>query len=64
MFLKMEMDDRGIPILELDVEYGDGQSGQLTTRCEAFLEMLRNSMEKPVVYSKKSRGSRSAHVTR
>jgi benzoyl-CoA reductase/2-hydroxyglutaryl-CoA dehydratase subunit BcrC/BadD/HgdB len=42
MFLKREMDERRIPILELDVEYGDGRSRELTTRFETFLEMLRN----------------------
>jgi benzoyl-CoA reductase/2-hydroxyglutaryl-CoA dehydratase subunit BcrC/BadD/HgdB len=48
IFLKKEMGDRGIPILELDVEYGDGPSGQLTTRFEAFPEMLQNRMQEPV----------------
>jgi benzoyl-CoA reductase/2-hydroxyglutaryl-CoA dehydratase subunit BcrC/BadD/HgdB len=48
IFLKKEMDERGIPILELDVEYGDGRSGQLTTRFEAFLEVLQNRMEEQV----------------
>ena len=36
-FLKKEMDGRGIPILELEVDYGDGRSGQLAKRLEAFL---------------------------
>jgi benzoyl-CoA reductase/2-hydroxyglutaryl-CoA dehydratase subunit BcrC/BadD/HgdB len=40
MFLKKEMDERGIPILELDVDYGDGRSAQLTARFEAFMEKL------------------------
>jgi hypothetical protein len=43
-----EEEDRGIPILALDVEYGDGPSGQLTTRFEAFPEMLQNRMQEPV----------------
>jgi benzoyl-CoA reductase/2-hydroxyglutaryl-CoA dehydratase subunit BcrC/BadD/HgdB len=42
MFLKKAMDDRDIPILELEVEYGDGGSRQLTTRFRAFFDMLRN----------------------
>jgi benzoyl-CoA reductase/2-hydroxyglutaryl-CoA dehydratase subunit BcrC/BadD/HgdB len=41
-WLKKEMDKRGIPILELSVDYGDAPSGQLRTRLEAFLEMLQN----------------------
>jgi len=36
------MKERGIPILELDVEYGESGSGQMRTRVEAFLEMLQN----------------------
>lgn len=30
----------GIPLLELDVEYGTSGSGQISTRVQAFLEML------------------------
>jgi benzoyl-CoA reductase/2-hydroxyglutaryl-CoA dehydratase subunit BcrC/BadD/HgdB len=41
-WLKKEMDHRGIPILELGVDYCDRPSGQLKTRVEAFLEMLQN----------------------
>jgi benzoyl-CoA reductase/2-hydroxyglutaryl-CoA dehydratase subunit BcrC/BadD/HgdB len=44
-WLKKEMDQRGIPILELGVDYGDAPSGQLKTRVEAFLEMLQNRVE-------------------
>jgi len=40
------MQQRGIPILELDVEYGEGGSGQMRTRVEAFLEILLNRAEK------------------
>ena len=39
LFLDKEMKERGIPILDLDVEYGEGGSGQMRTRVEAFLEM-------------------------
>jgi len=31
----------GLPVLELDVEYGMGGTGQITTRIQAFFEMLR-----------------------
>jgi benzoyl-CoA reductase/2-hydroxyglutaryl-CoA dehydratase subunit BcrC/BadD/HgdB len=41
MILKKEMEERGIPILELDVDFGDGRSEQLTTRFEAFMEVLK-----------------------
>jgi benzoyl-CoA reductase/2-hydroxyglutaryl-CoA dehydratase subunit BcrC/BadD/HgdB len=41
-WLKKEMDKRGIPILELGVDYGDAPSGQMKTRVEAFLEILQN----------------------
>jgi benzoyl-CoA reductase/2-hydroxyglutaryl-CoA dehydratase subunit BcrC/BadD/HgdB len=36
------MKERGIPILELDVEYGESASGQMRTRVEAFLEMVQH----------------------
>jgi benzoyl-CoA reductase/2-hydroxyglutaryl-CoA dehydratase subunit BcrC/BadD/HgdB len=42
LFLDKEMKERNIPILELDVEYGEGASGQMRTRVEAFLEMMQN----------------------
>jgi benzoyl-CoA reductase/2-hydroxyglutaryl-CoA dehydratase subunit BcrC/BadD/HgdB len=41
-WLKKEMDKRGIPILELGVDYGEAPTGQLRTRVEAFLEMLEH----------------------
>jgi len=41
LFLDKEMYERGIPVLELDVEYGERASGQTRTRIEAFLEMLQ-----------------------
>jgi benzoyl-CoA reductase/2-hydroxyglutaryl-CoA dehydratase subunit BcrC/BadD/HgdB len=49
LFLDKEMAQRGIPILELDVEYGEGGSGQMRTRVEAFLEMLQKRAEAPVL---------------
>jgi benzoyl-CoA reductase/2-hydroxyglutaryl-CoA dehydratase subunit BcrC/BadD/HgdB len=36
------MDERGIPILELGLEYCEPWSGQTKLRAEAFLEMLQN----------------------
>jgi benzoyl-CoA reductase/2-hydroxyglutaryl-CoA dehydratase subunit BcrC/BadD/HgdB len=46
-WLKKEMDHRGIPVLELGVDYCDAPSGQLRTRVEAFLEMLENRARVP-----------------
>jgi benzoyl-CoA reductase/2-hydroxyglutaryl-CoA dehydratase subunit BcrC/BadD/HgdB len=40
--LKKQMDQCGIPILEMDMEYGENWSGQMKLRVEAFLEMLQN----------------------
>jgi benzoyl-CoA reductase/2-hydroxyglutaryl-CoA dehydratase subunit BcrC/BadD/HgdB len=42
LFLDKEMGHRGIPILELDVEYGQQPSGQMKTRVEAFMEKMQN----------------------
>jgi benzoyl-CoA reductase/2-hydroxyglutaryl-CoA dehydratase subunit BcrC/BadD/HgdB len=42
LFLDKEMKERGIPILELDVDYGESGSGQMRTRVEAFLEMVQH----------------------
>jgi benzoyl-CoA reductase/2-hydroxyglutaryl-CoA dehydratase subunit BcrC/BadD/HgdB len=38
--LKKQMDKRGIPILELDLEYGHPAGAQVKIRAEAFMEML------------------------
>ncbi len=38
--LTRRLQDHGIPILPLDVEYGTSGSGQIQTRVQAFLEML------------------------
>ncbi len=35
------LEDNNIPVLELDMEYGAGNTGQITTRIQAFFEMLR-----------------------
>jgi len=35
------MKQRGIPVLELDRDYAEANIGQLQTRVEAFLEMIR-----------------------
>jgi benzoyl-CoA reductase/2-hydroxyglutaryl-CoA dehydratase subunit BcrC/BadD/HgdB len=47
-WLRKAMDQHGIPLLELGVDYGDAPSGQLRTRLEAFIEMLQNRVEEPV----------------
>ena len=39
--LKDWLDHRDIPVLELDLEYGQGESGQVRVRAEAFVEMLQ-----------------------
>ena len=31
----------GIPLLRLETDYGEGDMGQLRTRIDAFLEMIR-----------------------
>jgi benzoyl-CoA reductase/2-hydroxyglutaryl-CoA dehydratase subunit BcrC/BadD/HgdB len=41
-WLKKEMVRRGLPVLELELEYCERPSGQMKTRVEAFLEMLHN----------------------
>ncbi len=38
--LTKRLNEHGIPILALDVEYGTSGSGQIRTRVQAFLEML------------------------
>src|SRR5512137_1612748 len=47
-WLKKEMDQHGIPILELGVDYGEAPTGRLRTRVEAFLEMLQNRAEEAI----------------
>jgi bzd-type benzoyl-CoA reductase N subunit len=39
--LKEHLEKRDIPVLELDLEYGQGGTGQISTRAEAFVEMLQ-----------------------
>jgi bzd-type benzoyl-CoA reductase N subunit len=39
--LKNQLESEGIPVLELEREHGDASIGQIKTRVEAFLEMLR-----------------------
>jgi bzd-type benzoyl-CoA reductase N subunit len=39
--LRHKLNEIGIPVLELDVEYGMGETGQIKTRVEAFLEMIQ-----------------------
>jgi benzoyl-CoA reductase/2-hydroxyglutaryl-CoA dehydratase subunit BcrC/BadD/HgdB len=40
--LKKQLRERGIPILELDLEYGHPGGAQMKIRAEAFMEMLEN----------------------
>jgi benzoyl-CoA reductase/2-hydroxyglutaryl-CoA dehydratase subunit BcrC/BadD/HgdB len=40
--LKKQMQERGIPMLELDLEYGHPGGAQVQIRAEAFLEMLES----------------------
>jgi benzoyl-CoA reductase/2-hydroxyglutaryl-CoA dehydratase subunit BcrC/BadD/HgdB len=40
--LKKMMQERGVPILELDLEYGHPGGAQMKIRAEAFLEMLES----------------------
>jgi benzoyl-CoA reductase/2-hydroxyglutaryl-CoA dehydratase subunit BcrC/BadD/HgdB len=40
--LKKQLEERGIPILELDLEYGHPGGAQMQIRAEAFLEMLES----------------------
>jgi len=39
--VKKALEQRNIPMLELETDYGEGDIGQITTRIEAFLEMVR-----------------------
>jgi len=36
------MAEHGIPLLKIETDYSQGDTGQLKTRIEAFLEMLRS----------------------
>jgi benzoyl-CoA reductase/2-hydroxyglutaryl-CoA dehydratase subunit BcrC/BadD/HgdB len=40
--LKKQMDKRGIPILQIDLEYGHPAGAQVKIRAEAFMEMLES----------------------
>jgi benzoyl-CoA reductase/2-hydroxyglutaryl-CoA dehydratase subunit BcrC/BadD/HgdB len=40
--LKKQMAEKGIPILELDLEYGHPAGAQVKIRAEAFMEMLES----------------------
>jgi benzoyl-CoA reductase/2-hydroxyglutaryl-CoA dehydratase subunit BcrC/BadD/HgdB len=40
--LKKQMQERGIPMLELDLEYGHPGGAQMRIRAEAFMEMLES----------------------
>jgi benzoyl-CoA reductase/2-hydroxyglutaryl-CoA dehydratase subunit BcrC/BadD/HgdB len=40
--LKQQMQERGTPILQIDLEYGHPAGAQMKIRVEAFLEMLES----------------------
>jgi len=42
--LKKQLQERGIPILELDLEYGHPGGAQMRIRAEAFMEMLESQV--------------------
>jgi benzoyl-CoA reductase/2-hydroxyglutaryl-CoA dehydratase subunit BcrC/BadD/HgdB len=44
-FFSQEMGKRNIPMLILESDYGTTDTGQLKTRIEAFIEILRGVME-------------------
>jgi benzoyl-CoA reductase/2-hydroxyglutaryl-CoA dehydratase subunit BcrC/BadD/HgdB len=44
--LREKLEAMGIPVLELDVEYGMGGTGQIKTRVQAFLELLMSKKTK------------------
>jgi benzoyl-CoA reductase/2-hydroxyglutaryl-CoA dehydratase subunit BcrC/BadD/HgdB len=47
--LKKQMQQREIPILEIDLEYGHPGGAQVRIRAEAFLEMLESRAASPAV---------------
>lgn len=40
VYFKQRLEQRGVPVLELEREYKDSGSGQMRTRVQAFIEML------------------------
>jgi benzoyl-CoA reductase/2-hydroxyglutaryl-CoA dehydratase subunit BcrC/BadD/HgdB len=45
--LKKQMEKRGIPILEIDLEYGHPAGAQVKIRAEAFMEILESRASYP-----------------
>ncbi len=43
--LRERLENQGVPVLELDVEYGVTGSGQIRTRAQAFIEMILDSRD-------------------
>lgn len=43
--LRERLEKMHVPVLELDLEYGTGETGQIRTRVEAFFEMMRAGQE-------------------
>lgn len=44
--LKNRLEADGIPVLRIETDYQEGDSGQLSTRIEAFLELLATGLQK------------------
>jgi len=61
--LRKEMHDHGIPLLELDVEHGDGRSDELAARCGAFIEELKSRAAAPVTRTR-ARGHGDRTISR
>ena len=40
VLLREKLEENGIPVYEVDIEYGTALTGQLRTRVEAFLETI------------------------
>jgi len=44
--LRMLLREAGVPVLELEVEYGAMGTGQIRTRVQAFIEMLERRRQR------------------
>jgi benzoyl-CoA reductase/2-hydroxyglutaryl-CoA dehydratase subunit BcrC/BadD/HgdB len=44
--MEQALEEAGIPLLRVEADYSDDDSGQLKTRVEAFLELLEEKKEK------------------
>ncbi len=46
--LRKRLEETGIPVLRIETDYREGDSGQLQTRVEAFVEMLNEKVRRAV----------------